>query len=112
MIAGVFLASCSPGKKSAASTSNLSQTTQTSANNQTARDGSSFETAIIIEEKTEGPGVKAEYTWLRENYPGYTLIRQSLSHKDGRHYDVMEIETKNHERNTIYFNITNFFAKW
>ncbi|MBI5857337.1 MAG: hypothetical protein HZB42_06775 [Sphingobacteriales bacterium] len=98
------LASCSPGIK----TTNTATTTTAATHSE--KDGSSYEKAIVINEKSEGPGIAAEYKWLRENYPGYKLISQSLNGKDGKKYDIMAIETRDGEKKTIYFDITKYFG--
>lgn len=100
----IFIASCSSSKSTSASNS----TTTTSG----TQDGSSFENAIVIQEKSEMSGVSAEYKWLKDNYPGYTLISQSLSSSNGKPYDVMNIKTKDGDKKTIYFDISNFFGKY
>ena len=107
----IVLASCSTSKKTTSSPATDSQTT-TSATTNSSQDGSSYENAIIINEKTEGPGVDAEYKWLKKNYPGYKMISQSLDHKGSKHYDLLHIQTADGEKKTIYFDITNFFGKW
>ena len=76
------------------------------------RDGSGYEKAIIIDKTNESDGVAAEYKWLREHYPGYTMIRQSLQNKDNKPYDVLSIKTKDGENKDIYFDISNFFGKF
>ncbi len=76
------------------------------------RDGSSFEKAIIVEEKTESAGVDAEYKWLAQHYPGYKLQQQSLLMNSGKSYDKMHIKTAQGEVKDIYFDISNFFGKW
>jgi len=75
------------------------------------RDGSSYEKAIIIQEKSEGKGVNAEYTWLRENYPGYKTMGQSLNHHEGKPYDIIRIKTSGGTEKSIYFDISHFFGK-
>src|ERR1051325_1525448 len=95
----VFLISCSSSKNST-SGSNLN------------RDGLSFEAAVIINEKHESDGVKAEYKWLREHYPGYSSKGQSLDYHDKRPYDIISIETGNGEKKEIYFAISKFFGKF
>ena len=94
-------------QKTAAGNSSVSETVRYSGGQ-----GTSFEDAVIIMEKTETTGVDAEYDWLREHYPGYKLVSQSLSSKDGKHYDVMKIKTASGEDKTVYFDISNFFGKW
>jgi len=110
----IMLASCSSSKKATSNNGNTQSTTETTTTSSgtSKQDGSSFENAIVIKEKTEKPGVDAEYIWLKKNYPGYKLIRQSLSSKEKNYYDVMEIKTADGENKTIYFDITNFFGKW
>ena len=76
-------------------------------------DGSSPEKAIVIQEKTEGAGVDAEYAWLKKYYPGYTFIGQTLDFsKDGRPYDVMHIKTAEGKKKDVYFDISNYYGKW
>ncbi len=118
-IAFIFLlASCSSTKKTTSGTSSGTGSPVTTASSSTtsttsaAKDGSSYETAIVIKEKNESTGVAAEYKWLKANYPGYTLSRQSLQHKNGKSYDVMDIVTKDGEEKKIYFDITGFFGKF
>jgi len=110
---------CSSTKKTTAGTSTGSSTTTQSAaipaslkSSSSAKDGSDFEKAIVIDKKSEGPGIAEEYKWLKENYPGYTLITQSLQQKDKRYFDVMKIKTKDGDEKNIYFDITNFFGKF
>ncbi|HEU4719121.1 MAG TPA: hypothetical protein VFU15_14855 [Bacteroidia bacterium] len=76
------------------------------------QDGSSFDNAVVIYEKTEGKGVDAEYDWLKTHYPGYTVNRQSLVTHDGKPYDVLSITTADGEKKDVYFDISNFFGKF
>ncbi|HMK25353.1 MAG TPA: hypothetical protein VK483_04925 [Chitinophagaceae bacterium] len=111
LLAMVFvLASCSSTKKTTAT--NVVSTSNTTPATTSATDGSSFENAIIIKEKTETSGVRAEYDWLKKNYPGYSLISQALSSKGNKKYDVLKISTKDGEEKSIYFDITGFFGKF
>ena len=75
-------------------------------------DGSSFDKAIVVHEKTETKGVAWEYKWLAANYPGYSLDQQSLVYSNNKPYDKMDIKTASGESKTIYFDISNFFGKW
>ena len=58
------------------------------------RDGSSYEKAIIIKDTTESKGIKAEYAWLSEHYPGYKMKKQALSYNNGKPYDILYIKYK------------------
>lgn len=75
------------------------------------QDGLSFETAIIITASNESEGVRAEYEWLEQQYPGYTATRQKLRSSDSIRYDIIEIETIDGQNLSIYFNINSFFGK-
>ncbi|MDP4292217.1 MAG: hypothetical protein Q8908_14140 [Bacteroidota bacterium] len=75
------------------------------------RDGSSFERAIIINEKVENKGVAAEYTWIRQNYPGCKLNGQLLSFQDKKPFDIIKIVTSEGKELSIFFDISNFFGK-
>jgi hypothetical protein len=73
-------------------------------------EGTSFENAVFITEKTESKGVAAEYKWLSQHYPGYKLKKQSLGHNGGKPYDLMNIKTSSGKEKIIYFDISNFFG--
>ena len=83
----VVLFSCSPGRHAVRNNSNNAVTTPVSG------DGSSFDNAVVIKEKSESTGVDAEYTWLGKHYPGYKLIGQSLVFNHKKPYDILDIET-------------------
>lgn len=72
-------------------------------------DGLSFETAVVIVAANSFEGVPAEYTWLRNNYPGYKRNRQALMEHNGRAYDRVDIFTAQGEPLSIYFDVTSFY---
>lgn len=74
LIFSVFIISCSSTKKA---TENTAYEANTSIDIE--RDGTSFEKAIVIQEKNESTGVHAEYAWIKQNYPGYSIRSQALS---------------------------------
>jgi hypothetical protein len=80
--------------------------------NKTDNDGSSFEKAIVIEEKTESAGVAAEYAWLRKNYPGCRFNGQALTIKDKIPYDILDVVTAGGEKRKFYFNLSNFYGRF
>jgi ABC-type glycerol-3-phosphate transport system substrate-binding protein len=84
----LLLAACSSPKKT---TSTAEGPSSGITNSSSIKDGSSFEKAIIIKKRREGPGVDAEYKWLAQNYPGYKRISQSLTHKGNKHYDIIAL---------------------
>ena len=105
----LLLGACSSPKKT---TTTAEGPSSEIANSSSINDGSSFERAIIIKKRREGPGVDAEYKWLAQNYPGYKRISQSLTRKGNKHYDIIAIKTNEGEEKDIYFDISNFFGKW
>ena len=83
-----------------------------SGNNTADRDGSSFEKAVIIQEKSEMTGVSAEYSWLSVHYPGYQTEMQSLMIDKKMPYDVLKIKTTDGVEKKVYFDIHNYFGKF
>jgi len=75
-------------------------------------DGSSFERAIFITEKSERTGAAAEYIWLRKNYPGYSTKMQRLVHHDKKPYDILHVVLSDGTEKDFYFDISNFFGKF
>lgn len=102
-----LLLSCSTKKKLGSNSTSITDSAVLSGN-----DGSSYEKAIVIEEKSEGPGINAEYAWLRKHYPGYKFKRQSLNFHEKKYYDILSIVTADGEKKDIYFDISNFFGKF
>ena len=99
-----FFSSCSPGKKVVVSSSS-------DPVEKVIRNGLSYETAIVIEEKRSSQGIQAEYDWLRRNYPGYIMQKQSLRSSNKVPYDVITIRTAEGETKEIFFEISAFFGK-
>jgi len=93
---------------------------KTTVNNNTGKDASiavltdglSYQSAIVIDAKSETTGVAKEYEWLKQQYPGYKLQKQSLNYQGKKVYDVMKIKTEAGEDLEIYFDITKFFGKF
>lgn len=103
-LALILLASCT--KQTTPSKSPVSNSASRTA------DGLSYESAVVIQEKTEMKGIKTEYAWLAEHYPGYKLISQSLSTYGDKPYDIITIKTKKGEKKQIYFDISKFYGKF
>jgi hypothetical protein len=57
-------------------------------------------------------GVASEYAWLREFYPGYKFIKQTLAFMElnGKKvtFDVLDIKTAEGVEKKIYFDISEF----
>lgn len=77
----------------------------------TTRDGSSFEKAIIIEATNDFQGVKDEYAWLKQNYPGYKSQGQSLNMHNKKPYDILHIITADGNKIDVYFDISKSYGK-
>ncbi len=110
LLPAFIAASCSSSRKTASSKS--SSAMESAAVPESEQDGSSFEKAVVIKDKSETTGVSAEYTWLREHYPGYKSLGQSLLYKGKKPYDKLSIQTADGEKKEIYFDISNFFGKF
>jgi len=78
----------------------------------TPADGSSYEKAIVIMEKSERTGTAAEYIWLRQNYPGYSTKMQSLNYYKKKPYDILHVVLADGTERAFYFDISNFFGKF
>ncbi|HNX67158.1 MAG TPA: hypothetical protein PKH02_09770 [Bacteroidales bacterium] len=100
-----LIASCSTMKKSSDRTTGKASSGQT-----VAQDGSSYEKAVIIQEKSELTGVDAEYSWLKKNYPGYKVKSQAVTNHNNKPYDILTIITGNGEQKVVYFDISNFYG--
>jgi len=75
-------------------------------------DGSSYEKAIIIHEDHENQGIHAEYSWIRDKYPGYKNRGQALNNYKNKPYDIIHITTSDGKEIDVYFDISNFYGKF
>lgn len=73
--------------------------------------GTSFSNAVVLKVTTEKDGIDEEYRWLRNLYPGYTLVRRSKVKRSPRHYDIIRIRTKEGHLKDIYFDSTSFAGR-
>ena len=79
--------------------------------------GESIDDAIIIRNaKTDLEGIDAEYYYLEKRFgkrgTDWNLDQQSLVNEDGANYDAMDITLSDGSKQTIYFDITDFFGKF
>jgi hypothetical protein len=110
-VPAIIASSCSSSKKSSGSKSPSNAEVNVANAPESEQDGTSFEKAVFIKEKAETAGVHAEYEWLKEHYPGYKSLGQSLLYKGKKPYDKLSIETASGEKKEVYFDISNFFGK-
>jgi hypothetical protein len=76
-----------------------------------ARDGSSFQAAIVIKADDESSGVAAEYAWIRAHIPGCIPAGQALLDHDGVPYDLLQVRMPDGSVRDVYFDIASFFGK-
>jgi hypothetical protein len=76
-----------------------------------AADGRSFETAVVIQAADESSGVKAEYAWIRANFPKGQPAGQKLLGHGNRMYDLIHVELPDGSIRDVYFDISSFFGK-
>ena len=67
---------------------------------------------LIVNANKESEGVKAEYKWLKENYPGYVLLRQDLVNCNNLPVDILTIGLPDGSFKQICFDIKSFFGKF
>jgi hypothetical protein len=74
-------------------------------------DGLSQATAVIIQLKTEVAGIRSEYAWITEHYPGSKKLSQALTAWDDQHkrYDIITIETSDNRKVVLWFDITAMY---
>jgi ABC-type phosphate transport system substrate-binding protein len=105
LIASLLLTTaCATQRNTQQPGNNQSETTSGPIDN-TGRDGSSFDLAIIVNSISE------EYAWIRKTYPGSQVNAQALVRHDGKHFDVLTFTTSDGETRKAYFDISRFFGK-
>ena len=75
-------------------------------------DGSSCDQAVVIHADNESEGVRAEYAWLEQHYPGYQRKSQALIQCGERPADQLSIVTADGESIDVYFDISEYFGKF
>jgi hypothetical protein len=82
---------------------------------ESSRDGSSIEKAVIIKAANSMEGISAEYQYLSNKYgirgQDWNLEMQSLMQDKGKSYDVMMVALKDGTKQSIFFDISEFFGK-
>lgn len=73
-------------------------------------DGLSFEKAVVIFERKEVKGIRAENYWLKKNYPGYRLEGHRYTFYNNRPFDIITVTTRQGETLEFYFNIYAFYG--
>ena len=110
LIAGIAISCTTPKNTQKNVSEDSGRDTTNSSAVRTPSDGKSFETAIVIQEKKETPGVHAEYQWIRDHYSNYKVSQQSLTYHNKKPYDVISIEFDDGDKKDVYFDISKFFG--
>ena len=106
----IILISCATSQKNNPN-SNKDQTSSISSP-KNSEDGLTFETAVMINEKTESKGVNAEYDWIKKHYSNYTINGQKLTTYNKTPYDIITLSFSNNKEIKLYFNISKFFGNF
>ena len=101
-----FLVSCSTNKKTVVDPNYIN------TRDVNVFEGSSYETAVVINESSETEGVNAEYAWIKEHYPGSEVTSQALNYYKDKPYDIIDIVNGKGEKLSLYFDISKFFGKF
>lgn len=78
---------------------------------ESAKAGSSEETAVPIKAPNTRAGIAAENAWLAEHMAGCRKTRQALIQGQQGLYDKITVQCPNGERE-VFFEISDFFGKW
>jgi hypothetical protein len=73
--------------------------------------GTSFSNPVVLRVTSEREGKDEEYKWLKNLYPGYSLVKRSEAKRPPKYYDVIRIKTKEGQLKDIYFDTTSFAAR-
>jgi len=74
-------------------------------------DGSTLNAAVIVHARDEAVGIRAEYAWIKEHWPGFRRGKQGLITENNRLYDALTITDSASQERTLYFDITEYFGK-
>jgi len=75
-------------------------------------DGLSPATAVVVQGVgDERAGIRAEYAWIAQHFPGSKPKAQHLSSFGGKPQDAIVIVTVAGNETTVYFDISAFFGK-
>jgi hypothetical protein len=112
-ICSSLIAACSSNKNTVEGTTDntdkpLPKTATTFA---PQRDGSSFDRAIIIDEKTERAGIDAENIQLLALFPGSKRVSQRFELYKDKQHEIVNISTADGREVAIYFDISSYFGK-
>ena len=74
-------------------------------------EGSSPESAVLVDATTERAGIAWENDWIYRHYGRFRKKNVALAGQESRKLDVITVELADHSEKVLYFDITNFFGK-
>jgi len=87
------------------------------------RGGSSYTTAILIAARTQEEGIREEYAYLKDHFPGSrpaevdktggeeVVFGHHTDVHDGRYFSVHTLVLPDGKIRPVYFDITSYFGK-
>lgn len=89
------------------------------------QDGTSFESAVVLEAKTQAEGVAAQQAWIEKHLPGarpappqktdtgdeIVSFGQEVIQHGGKLYSVVHLVTPDGKPRGVHFDITGYFGK-
>ncbi len=87
------------------------------------RDGNSYATAILIAARTQEEGIREEYAYLKDRFPGSrpaevektggeeVVFGHHTDVHDGRFFSVHTLVLPDGKIRPVYFDITSYFGK-
>jgi hypothetical protein len=73
-------------------------------------DGSSIETAVVVNAPNETDGIRMEREWIFHFNGRFRKISSGLVAQGGRHFDMIRVELSDHSEKAFFFDITAFFG--
>ena len=73
-------------------------------------DGSSCAQAVVVHATNEMAGVRAEYGWIADKYPGYERGAQALIQCNDRPADKIHVRTADGRELELFFDISQYFG--
>ena len=70
------------------------------------------DTPVVIKAGDSRTGIRKEYSFLAEHYPGYQRGGQALANHKGRPVDILDFTDGQGVRRSVCFDISSFFGKW
>ena len=110
VICSAVIAACSSNKNTVEGTIDK-PLPKTAAMFAPERDGTSFDKAIIINEKTERAGIDAENAQLSALFPGSKRVSQRYEVYKDKQHEIVNISTTDNREIQVYFDVSSYFGK-